>query len=362
MKISLRFTLHLIISFMIGLALVTFGTILLIDFILPAARMTENNGYDDLIVVVFFLLIIILSAIIFGRFFGKPLIEILTWLQLLAKGNYQFPYTTIKKRKGKLSWPYSLYEEVIVGLKELTMKLKQAEESKEELERLKKEWAAGISHDLKTPLTYINGYSALLLQDKAWSNEEKEKFLKEINQKGLQMEELIKDLNFSFKMSAASLPVLYKEHSIVEFVRRLIANILSDSSIVDNELTLIAPDSEIKGFFDDKLMYRALENIYMNAIIHNPPKTAIQTTIQSIDDTVIIIIEDNGNGMDKNTVEHIFNRYYSQNNIEKNIDGTGLGMSIAKQIISAHNGTIVVESEPNFGTKMTVSFPLTVQK
>ena len=107
----------------------------------------------------------------------QPSLVHVVWIQQLTEGKYGAPTDKYKiyNNKGKLRSPYRLYDEVIMNIFSLSEHLKKAKQEREKLEEAKKEWMAGISHDLKTPLSYITGYSTLLLEKEySWTEDEKD--------------------------------------------------------------------------------------------------------------------------------------------------------------------------------------------
>ena len=102
-----------------------------------------------------------------------------------------------------------------------------------------------------------------------------------------------------------------------------------------------------------RLFERMMDNLVYNAMKHNPPGTTISIVL--IDQRSLeIIVKDNGVGMDEETMNHLFDRYYRGTNTDEKIEGTGLGMTIARQIAEFHNGTITVSSE-NVGTEVRIT-------
>lgn len=222
---------------------------------------------------------------------------------------------------------------------------------------MKREWIAGISHDLKTPLTYIKGYSTMLLSpDYDWEKEEKTKFLTEILSKANHMELLISDLNITFQLEEGSIPLKLEKYDLVECIRRVVADVANDPRAAHHNLTLETNETYINVLLDVKLLERALLNLMLNAIVHNPVGTTIQVLITN-SNGLQVIIKDDGIGMNEEAVERLFQRYYRGTTTDASTEGTGLGMAIAKQFVMALGGDIVVTSELNKGTEVIVSLP-----
>lgn len=364
MKIKLRFSIHFIVGLLICLLSMGLAVMLTIEGIFPLMGITEDFQYYDLYVVLVFFLHIAGCSIFFSWYFVEPLHFMMIWISSLSQGIYEPPYTKSKiyTKKDKLRRPYQLYSEVIANIYLLSNSLRQAEEDRAKLEEAKRDWIAGISHDIKTPLTCIMGYSALLLNEEyTWSEEEKCTFLNEIHGKGQYIEELIQDMNLSFKIDDIQAPLRLKRVNlnIVEFIQSLILDVANDLRASDYELSLFSAEEKIEASIDEKLMYRALQNLLMNGIEHNPPKTSIHVTLtRENSEHVQIEISDNGLGMEPDTLNNLFNKYYRGAAAGAVKSGVGLGMTIVKSIILAHGGQMTVQSELSKGTTFLITLPL----
>lgn len=108
-----------------------------------------------------------------------------------------------------------------------------------------------------------------------------------------------------------------------------------------------------------KWFQRILVNLISNAMKYNPPGTKIKVSIAPIERHLIVItIEDDGIGMDKETLGKLFQHYYLGTNTKESGSGTGLGMAITKQLIQLHDGSINVKSEPEKGTILRIILPI----
>ncbi len=343
-----------------------FIVMITIDYLFPLINIsTESNQLTfELLVPFIIVATVIFFSFIFGWYIGKPLWFMALWISNLSKGQYEAPSIKQKiynEKKQKWKRPYHLYDKVLLNISELSSRLKDSETRRKEIEALQKEWLEGVTHDLRTPLTYINGYAALLTSSPYdFTEEEKKQFLHEIEQKGGHIKELIDDLNLSFKLTEAKIPLQKEEKNMVELTRVLIADILSNPSKDQINLTLHAEKEVISFCYDTKLMYRALHNLINNAIIHNPEHTKITVTIQMDEHfhTVHIHIKDDGVGMDKKTLDKLFVKYYRGTTTDAEKEGSGLGMTIAQNIIKAHEGKVKAESKIGMGTTISITLPI----
>ncbi|MGO0881529.1 sensor histidine kinase [Clostridioides difficile] len=123
-----------------------------------------------------------------------------------------------------------MYKEVIVNIKSLGNKLQETEIERKNLEIAKTDWLAGVSHDLKTPLSYINGYSSLMLnKNHSFSEEERMTFLNDIYKNGVYIEKLIDDLSLTFFIdSSGKIQLKHTQVEMVAFLQNLIADIANN--------------------------------------------------------------------------------------------------------------------------------------
>lgn len=147
---------------------------------------------------------------------------------------------------------------------------------------------------------------------------------------------------------------------LAEFMRRILAEAASMPKAREDDLEIQVSDSPIYIQGNRKLLHRAFSNLLVNSIVHNPPGTKI--TVQLAEGQMAEIqIADNGSGMDEEDTKHLFDRYYRGTSTDAHVGGTGLGMAIVKQIITAQGGSVQVESEPGKGTVFLVRLPHCLQ-
>ena len=344
MKMQIRFILAFIGGLLLFVLLTTSYFAFFVEFIFD----TENTG--ALLPESFPSLLVLISAFIFGGIalgfaFVPPLLFMLSIIKKLSAGNYELAETldTVYRRNGKLKIRYALYKELISDLYVLAGNLQKAEIERKKLDEAKADWLAGVSHDLKTPLSYVTGYSALLLsKEYTWSEDEVKRFLSQIYEKCVYIEELITEFNLSFEPDMPKLPLTREDFDLVEFLRNLIADV---ANMPNAEKYMIEFQTEEDAFTvsaDKKLLRRALQNLVVNAIRHNPFGTNILIELrQGENGKTVMTVSDNGVGMD-----------WPYKTEEKR----GRGLSIVESIIAAHDGSFSIESTPGQGTVCMVSF------
>lgn len=227
-----------------------------------------------------------------------------------------------------------------------------------ESEQARREWIANITHDMKTPLSPIKGYAEILsqetLNDEALIQEYASIILKNVNH----TEKLINDLKLTYQLESGALPFNPQEVSIIHSLRDCIIDIINDPQFSENDIEFVSSQPEIYAQIDEALFRRAIQNIIINAFMHNPPKTKVAVTVTENDcEKIMISIRDNGTGMDEEALAKLFSRYYRGTNTEQKAEGSGLGLAIAKQIIQLHGGEINVMSQLNEGTEFILLIP-----
>lgn len=362
MRIKTRFTIHLALGLVLWMLGTGVGIVLILEVLLPIFHVILGTNTEGALVGWIFVFSTLICICLFGWYFGGPIGFIMAWIHQLSHENYNQPVKMQKiyTRKGKFRMRYLLYKEVLQHLQSLSVKLQANEIERKKIEQAKQEWIAGISHDLKTPLTYITGYSTLLLNDKyEWSKEEVHSFIKEIDDKGKHMEELIQDLSLVLQLNNSDgvLPLNKSNQDLVEFTKRIVADISNNPQANNYKLHFKTDTPVINVEFDHKFMQRVLQNILMNSILHNPEHIDIFTQLYDKGEHVVIGIIDNGVGMSPEMKENLFQQYYRGTTTDSSSEGTGLGMAIVYKLIHAHDGSISVESEPSKGTSFEIILP-----
>jgi signal transduction histidine kinase len=295
-------------------------------------------------------------AIWYGKKFGIPLLHMMRWINNLSSGNLSKPLNKkgqdpLLNKMGALDKKYIIFSDVLKSLETLSLTLKRNEDMQQKIDKTREEWITGLSHDLRTPLSSIYGYSTLLTaQGYDWTRDEVRVFGENIQEKSRYMDDLIEDLNLTYRLKNSALPINKERHELVSIFQELMEPYKENSIIFHSTIPLIYLEIDLKWFT------RIFNNLLTNAIKHNPSGTIINITISQTDKSTTVLMEDNGVGMSEETTSNIFNRYYRGGNTKENADGSGLGMAIAQQLVLAHNGEIEVTSTEGKGTSIKLIF------
>ncbi|MDX8045365.1 HAMP domain-containing sensor histidine kinase [Gracilibacillus sp. S3-1-1] len=316
--------------------------------------------------IVFILLFLLLATFWYVKKFSSPLLTLMSWIQNLGQGIYQPPtdqrtgQSVLLNKHGNTKRSYRLYKGLIATLTQLTTILQEREAEQSRTSRSREEWIRGISHDLKTPLASIQGYANMMeASDYSWNEEEIREFASIIGEKSIYMKELIEDLNVTYQLKNQELPIVKERANINECIRRTIIQFMNNPIHNNKELRFQPAEQDIVTAFDHKWFQRIMENLIANAIKYNPAGTIITISTEQIEQHLIVIkISDDGVGMDRETVQHLFTRYYRGTNTTDTNSGTGLGLAITKQLIELHNGSISVQSKLGSGTTIRILLPI----
>ncbi len=223
-------------------------------------------------------------------------------------------------------------------------------------EKMRSEFFSNVSHELKTPMTSIRGYSDLLAQGVVQDDKQKQIMLEKIQTEVDSMSRLINDILMlsrleSMDVETEMMPIKMK--SIV------------DEVLESYEVEIAKHDIHMKYDFDDivyegnhQQIYTLLNNIIGNAIKYNKDHGEVSIDIETQGDGMKIVVEDTGIGIPLADQGRVFERFYRvDKGRSKQRGGTGLGLAIVKHIVSHYKGTIDLKSELNVGTKIEIVLP-----
>lgn len=247
-----------------------------------------------------------------------------------------------------------LYQEVFNNLNELEDKIEAAKENIQLFDRKRNEWIENISHDIRTPLSSIKGYAALMADHQyTFSKEEQNNYSEVILKNADAINNLVNNLSLEMKLINNKSPLSLKRMCLNDVIRDEISSILSDKKYSDRDVSFLE-EKKIESNIDPILFQRAINNIIINALKYSAETSSVHISLrEDPDGRVAISISDNGKGMTEKELRNLFTRYFRGENAQ-HTEGSGLGMPIAKNIIEAHSGTISVESEPGRGTTVII--------
>ncbi|MDN5201724.1 HAMP domain-containing sensor histidine kinase [Fulvivirgaceae bacterium BMA10] len=229
------------------------------------------------------------------------------------------------------------------------------------LERLRRELLANVSHDLRTPITSIYGYTETLLlknEHGEMSKEEHERYLNIILQNTDKLKKLVDELFEFSKLETKQIKFKPEPFSIAELVQDVTGKykILADKKNIIIESIL--PENLPLIYADIALVDRAIQNLVDNAIKYTQEGGKVTFEFKQMKNSIEVNIKDTGCGIPEDDLPLIFDRYHKGNNNKENSSGFGLGLAIVKKILELHESFISVKSKLNEGTTFSFNLPL----
>ena len=233
-------------------------------------------------------------------------------------------------------------------------------EKLKQVENLRRELIANISHDLRTPISIIRGYvETLQMKEETITVEERSRYINTVRESAEKLDKLVNELFELSKLEANQVQAKKEPFIISELV-----------SDISNKYQLMAKEKNITintvlskdtppDFADVSLIERVMQNLIDNALKFTPSGGNILIkTLKSHDNNIEISVSDSGIGIPENEREQIFSRYYKANNFTDLKNSTGLGLAIAKKILDLHNSSLDLISKENSGSSFIFRLPV----
>ena len=211
-----------------------------------------------------------------------------------------------------------------------------------------------LSHDVKTPLASLVGYLEAI-ENGMVVGEEKEEYLRVISDKAHRLKEFVISLFEWVKLDAKEQVFHFELSDLNELTRSIIADWVPTLENSRLEYEIEIPENEWSARIDANAFTRILNNLFQNIMVHSAA-TYIKLSVKEDPQRAIISLTDNGKGISTEDLPHIFERMY-QCDHSRSANGNGLGLSITKELVNAHKGTISAASSPGLGTTFTIVLP-----
>lgn len=229
------------------------------------------------------------------------------------------------------------------------------------IEQIRKDFVANVSHELKTPITSIKGFTETLLDGAHEDEEARMQFLQIIYNESNRIQHLIDDLLILSRLEKEDMTLHLSEITATDLVENITPSLQQQADKRQITLRTKVPYN-ISFHADEEKMQQLLLNLLSNAIAYTSEGGDVSLTIEEQEDSVVFVVRDTGIGISKEDLPRIFERFYRvDKDRSRHTGGTGLGLAIVKHIIEVHNGDIDVESEVEKGTTFTVSIPKDVE-
>lgn len=328
--------------------------LLLFPFIGLTASITTSKILTETWVIWLLLALFIIFAIIFISIVSsnilKPLRELVSATEKIANGEFDFTLSYDKEDEMR---------DLCIAFDTMRIQLKNSMEKQAQLEQSQKELIASISHDLRTPMSSIKGYVEGLQDGIVHDKEKFNRYISVIKNKTENLDTLIESL---FLYSRIDISGYRKESLSIRESAELLESILSPIELEFTDqpilLEVVKPLPSVNIRVDEKTLSQVFDNLISNAkrYINEDGKIRIETSIEN--SSLKVSINDNGIGIEKKDIEHIFEQFYrAEKSRSSNFGGAGIGLAICKKVIENHGGKIWVESEVDVGTTFYFTIP-----
>ncbi len=242
----------------------------------------------------------------------------------------------------------------------LSHRLQEQLEALERNDRLRRELVANVSHDLRTPLTHLQGYlETLQLKDDSLTPSERAEYLRIAVDHCDRLARLIADLFELAKLEALRVPIKTERFSVVELARDVVDKFQLTARQRGIHLSVADGPRSCHVDADPSLIERTLENLIANALQHTESGGAIDVVPPRRPEAVHVEVRDTGKGIDEADQRRVFERFFRTSGDRRADAGTGLGLAIAKRAVELHHGSISVHSVPGQGSVFGFDLPRT---
>lgn len=236
---------------------------------------------------------------------------------------------------------------------------KQKKSLIDELNRLKQEFISNISHEFRTPLASIIGFSETIESDPNLPLEMKKEFNNVILNEGKRLAKLINNILNLSKLEGSGVTLKKDSFDAVKLLKEVSETNKDFASQKNITLTLESPKEEILIEADNERLYQAINALVNNAIKFTDEHGRVKIIANNLYREIEIIVSDTGIGIPEKDLTYIFQRFYRVSRPGSDIPGTGVGLVFVKQIVDLHKGLITVQSDVGSGTTFMVKLPKT---
>jgi len=270
--------------------------------------------------------------------------------------NYKSPYNEIDKMVMSIQ---TLLQEIADSKEELLEereKLNYILSNQKQLEQQKRDFFSNASHELKTPVTSILGFSEMLNQSIVKGEAEKKDIMKRLEKEAKRLSELINDILTISKLESNNMEEEYTEFYFDDVIMEAVNSI---SPIKNNTHIKITTDLDRVSYRANKRqIYELCANLIENAVKYNKPDGSVSISLKAKDHNTILKVTDSGIGIPAEYQTRVFERFFRiDHGRDKKVGGTGLGLSIVKHIVNLYGGELYLQSKTDEGTTIEIILP-----
>ena len=309
----------------------------------------EAITYEKLVLVCILILVLALIIAWFSLWVGaghltKPLIDVSNTVKQVAEGNFKVNI----KRRDTTKCEYEYINEV----DELAKNVNKMVAELDGMDYMRKDFMSNVSHEIKTPIAAITGFTEILL-DGSIDESERQEYLEVINKESMRISRLCENMLHMSRLDSQVIVANLQKIRLDEQLRKCI--ILLSEKWSNKEIDFSIDLEEVSILSDYDMLQQVWINLIDNAIKYSRENCKIDISVKRLNDkSVKVSISDNGIGIEEEKIHKVFDKFYQCEESHKK-SGSGLGLSISKRIIELLNGTIECRSKKDFGTTMVVT-------
>ncbi|MGG4105724.1 HAMP domain-containing sensor histidine kinase [Paenibacillus lautus] len=348
-KIQVNILIRMVLSLIIAIAI----NDLLILFFSKVGNEMEWKwllNFLPYLVTPMYMAIFIITFLVLTRRIVKDLIHLERGLQIISEGDLN--YRVSVDRQDELG-------RVAFNINRMTERLQRQIVKERETEKSKMDMITGISHDLRTPLTSIIGYIELLRTDSFQDKEEYTRFVQNTYNKAIHLKKLLDDLFEYTRLTSADIHLDIKEIDLFQLLDQLLFEFEPIAQEKGIAIVKEIANSPIVTFIDSEKIARAMDNLLMNALKYSVKPGTVRVLMKSDHQQIKIEVENKGNPLTQEQENKLFERFYKVDHSRSSEGiqtGAGLGLSIARNIIELHGGTLTLNHINNI-FKFTLTLP-----
>jgi len=226
------------------------------------------------------------------------------------------------------------------------------------MDKMRADFVANASHELKTPITAIRGFAETLIEDEAIERQTQQRFIRKIHGQSIRLSDLVSELLALSRLESND-AAFNTQVDLQQIVQRVCDNL---QAVAQGHQVILDLDTEGQPIIllgDENALSQMVTNLVDNAIKYTPAMGHVHVVIEVDASTALLSIKDDGIGIDEANQERIFERFYRVDKARsQSLGGTGLGLAIVKHIVQSHKGSLKLKSKLNQGSTFVIKIPL----
>ncbi|GGG02981.1 two-component sensor histidine kinase [Paenibacillus albidus] len=252
-----------------------------------------------------------------------------------------------------------IFSDLSKSIRSASARLQEKNDALKARDEARSNWIAGISHDIRTPLSMILGYASELEEHPGLTTEQKQQAAI-IRRQGEKLRSLVSDLNLVSRLEYEMQPLHLKPVRLSVLARTVASDLLNNGLEERYPIRLNIGDERLQVLADEKLLYRAVSNLVQNSVRHNPGGCEIVLeTLHAPDKAWIhFVVADNGTGIPREELPQVVILPYTEGRVRPVRQGHGLGLPMVARIAQAHQGQLILESDTGQGLRAVLRLPV----